>query len=85
MQNPPNMRIIDVLASATLSGPRTKLKRHAERGSHERQAVEAVIDEAPLCHLAFSVDGEAMALPTAHARVDDQLYVHGAIAASSSP
>jgi nitroimidazol reductase NimA-like FMN-containing flavoprotein (pyridoxamine 5'-phosphate oxidase superfamily)/GNAT superfamily N-acetyltransferase len=64
----------------TLAGPRTQLKRHPERGSHERATVEAIIDEAPLCHLAFVIDGQAMALPTAHVRIDDQLYLHGAAA-----
>jgi uncharacterized protein len=67
-------------AKPSLAGPQTQLKRHAERGSHERAAIEAIIDEAPLCHLSFSVDGQAMTLPTAHARLDDQLYVHGALA-----
>ena len=65
---------------ATLAGPHVVLKRHAERGSHERAAIEAIIDEALLCHLSFSVNGQAMTLPTAHARVNDQLYVHGAAA-----
>jgi nitroimidazol reductase NimA-like FMN-containing flavoprotein (pyridoxamine 5'-phosphate oxidase superfamily)/GNAT superfamily N-acetyltransferase len=65
---------------ATLAGPQTQLKRHAERGSHERAAIEAIIDEAPLCHLSFSIDGQAMTLPTAHARLGDQLYLHGALA-----
>jgi hypothetical protein len=54
------------------------LKRHRERGSHERADVFAIIDEALLAHVAFIVDGVAMTLPTAHARLDDQLYLHGA-------
>ena len=61
-----------------LSGPSVRLKRHPERGDHEREAVFAIIDEAVLAHLAFHVDGVAMTLPTAHARVDHQLYLHGA-------
>jgi len=67
-------------SAATLLGRQTRLKRHPERGSHERTGVEAIIDEALLCHLAFVVDGQAMALPTAHVRIDEQLYVHGALA-----
>ena len=61
-----------------LSGPNVRLKRHRERGSHERADVFAIIDEALLAHVAFNVDGVAMTLPTAHARVGDQLYLHGA-------
>jgi nitroimidazol reductase NimA-like FMN-containing flavoprotein (pyridoxamine 5'-phosphate oxidase superfamily)/ribosomal protein S18 acetylase RimI-like enzyme len=61
-----------------LSGPSVRLKRHPERGDHERATVFAIIDEAVLGHVAFDIDGVAMSLPTAHARVDDQLYLHGA-------
>ena len=64
---------------AGLSGPHVKLKRHPERGSHERAAVHAIIDEAPIAHVSFTgPDGLAMCLPTAHARIGDQLYLHGA-------
>lgn len=65
-------------SKADLSGPHVRLKRRPQRGSHEREAVFAIIDEALLAHVAFSVDGAAMTLPTAHARIDDQLYLHGA-------
>jgi nitroimidazol reductase NimA-like FMN-containing flavoprotein (pyridoxamine 5'-phosphate oxidase superfamily) len=62
-----------------LGGPHVKLKRHPERGSHERAAVHAIIDAAPLAHVAFQPQaGPAMCLPTAHARIGDQLYLHGA-------
>lgn len=64
--------------SDNLSGPYVRLKRRRERGSHERADVFAIIDEALLAHVAFQVDGVAMSLPTAHARVGDQLYLHGA-------
>lgn len=64
--------------SESLSGPNVRLKRRRERGSHERADVYAIIDEALLAHVAFNVDGMAMTLPTAHARVGDQLYLHGA-------
>src|SRR6185295_787078 len=58
--------------------PRTTLKRHAERGDHSRQAVEASLDEALVCHVAVVVDGSPRVLPTAHVRVGDFVYVHGA-------
>ncbi|HEY2734191.1 MAG TPA: pyridoxamine 5'-phosphate oxidase family protein, partial [Polyangiales bacterium] len=63
----------------TLAGPHTQFKRHPERGTHERAAVHTIIDEASICHLSFVLDGQAVTLPTAHARIDDRLYVHGAI------
>jgi len=57
---------------------RTRLKRHKERGSHERALVHSIIDEALYCHVAFVVDGTPFVLPTAHARVGEALYLHGA-------
>lgn len=65
-------------SSGNLSGPHVRLKRRPRRGSHEREHVFAIIDEAVLAHVAFNVDGLAMTLPTAHARVEDALYLHGA-------
>lgn len=51
--------------------------RHKERVSYDRAAVHAVLDEAVLCHVGFVVDGRPVVLPQLHARVDDQLYLHG--------
>jgi uncharacterized protein len=65
-------------STETLSGLNVRLRRRRERGSHERAEVFAIIDEALIAHVAFSIDGVAMTLPTAHTRIDDQLYLHGA-------
>jgi nitroimidazol reductase NimA-like FMN-containing flavoprotein (pyridoxamine 5'-phosphate oxidase superfamily)/GNAT superfamily N-acetyltransferase len=62
----------------SFSGPSVRLKRHAERGYYDRERVFAIIDEAFLGNVAFDVGGEAMSLPTAHARIDERLYLHGA-------
>lgn len=58
--------------------PRTTLKRHAERGDHSREAIDAILDEALVCHLGVVVDGFPRVLPTAHVRVGDVVYLHGA-------
>ena len=70
----------ELASPATLSGPNVRLKRHPERGSYDRAQVFSIIDEALLAHVAFEAGGTAMSLPTAHGRIDDQLYVHGAMA-----
>ena len=58
--------------------PRTTLKRRAERGCHDAAVVYAILDEALVCHVAVHVDGGPSVLPVAHARISDQLYLHGA-------
>ncbi|MFO0574132.1 MAG: GNAT family N-acetyltransferase [Polyangia bacterium] len=60
--------------------PRTTLRRHPERGSHERAAIHAILDEALLCHVGIAVDGQPYVIPMLHARIDDALYLHGAVA-----
>lgn len=54
--------------------------RHRERGSYERATVNAILDEALICHVGFVADGQPFVLPTTHARIDEQLYLHGAAA-----
>ncbi len=58
--------------------PRTTLRRRPARGSHERATVNAIVDAALYCHVGVVVDGAPRVLPTAHVRVGDAVYVHGA-------
>lgn len=59
--------------------PRTSLRRHAERGSFDRAAADAIIDEAYLAHVGFVVEGTPRVLPMTYGRIGDQLYLHGAV------
>jgi hypothetical protein len=56
---------------------RTRVRRLPERGVYEREQIDAILDEALICHLAYVKDGEPRVIPTIHARVGDTLYVHG--------
>jgi nitroimidazol reductase NimA-like FMN-containing flavoprotein (pyridoxamine 5'-phosphate oxidase superfamily) len=58
---------------------RTTLIRRPDRGTYDRSSVNAILDEALICHVGFSVDGQPFVLPTTHARVDDRLYIHGSV------
>lgn len=60
---------------------RTKLVRRPDRGTYDRPVVNAILDEALICHVGFAVDGQPFVLPTTHARVDDPLYIHGSVGA----
>jgi nitroimidazol reductase NimA-like FMN-containing flavoprotein (pyridoxamine 5'-phosphate oxidase superfamily) len=59
---------------------RTRHRRRAARGSFDLDLVHAIIDEALICHVGFAIDGRPWVIPTIHARVDDQLVLHGAVA-----
>jgi uncharacterized protein len=56
---------------------RTQVRRLPERGSYDRATVHAILDEGFICHVAFTIDGQPYALPTAYARVGETLYLHG--------
>ena len=60
--------------------PRTRLKRVAARGSHDRDRIHAILDAGFICHAAFVIDGEPRVLPTVYARRGDALFLHGSSA-----
>lgn len=66
--------------TATLQTPRTTVKRLPERGAYDRATIEAILDEALICHVGYVVDGAPVVIPTIHWRHGDQLYFHGSAA-----
>ncbi|MGA8806753.1 MAG: pyridoxamine 5'-phosphate oxidase family protein [Thermoanaerobaculia bacterium] len=64
----------------SLQSPRTTVKRLAKRGGYDRNTINAIIDEALICHVGFVVDGAPVVIPTIHTRVGDTLYFHGSAA-----
>lgn len=58
-------------------GPKTRVRRLAEKANYDADVIFAVIDEAPLCHVAAIVKGHALVIPTLHAREGRTLYLHG--------
>lgn len=61
----------------TTPTPRTTVKRRAQRGVYDHATILGILDEGLVCHLGFVVDGQPVVLPTAYARIDDHLYLHG--------
>jgi nitroimidazol reductase NimA-like FMN-containing flavoprotein (pyridoxamine 5'-phosphate oxidase superfamily) len=59
---------------------RTKVRRLPARASYQREAIYAILDEALICHVGFSVDGQPFVIPTIHWRDGDTLYFHGSAA-----
>ncbi len=57
---------------------RSRVRRKADRGSFDREVVDAILDEAYLAHVGFVVDGEPRVLPMTFGRDGDVLYLHGA-------
>ena len=56
---------------------RTTATRHADRVTYDRAAVHAVLDEGLTCHVGYVLEGQPVVLPQLHARVGENLYLHG--------
>ncbi len=59
---------------------RTRFRRSPARGSHDRETIDAVLDAAPIVHAGVIEDGQPFVLPTLHARIGDDLLLHGSTA-----
>jgi nitroimidazol reductase NimA-like FMN-containing flavoprotein (pyridoxamine 5'-phosphate oxidase superfamily) len=60
--------------------PRVKVRRNAKRGDYDRATIDAVLDEALICHLGFVHEDQPYVIPTLHARVGDEVLIHGSAA-----
>jgi nitroimidazol reductase NimA-like FMN-containing flavoprotein (pyridoxamine 5'-phosphate oxidase superfamily) len=59
---------------------RTRVLREANRAVYDRAAIYQILDEAFVCHVGFTTEGQPFVIPTMFARVGDYLYFHGSAA-----
>jgi len=59
---------------------RTRVIREPQRAVYDRAAINAILDEAFVCHVGFSADSQTYVIPTMFARVNDSIYFHGSAA-----
>jgi hypothetical protein len=57
--------------------PRTRIRRLPKRGSYDKLAVHAILDQGFICHVGFAVDAQPYVIPTIYARDGATLFVHG--------
>jgi nitroimidazol reductase NimA-like FMN-containing flavoprotein (pyridoxamine 5'-phosphate oxidase superfamily) len=57
----------------------TTPSRLAKRAHYDSATVNAILDEALFCTVSYAIDGQPMAIPTAFARKDDKIYIHGSV------
>lgn len=65
------------MSAAKPPTPRTRIRRLPEFANYEKSALYAIIDEAYVCHIAFSEGDSTHCIPTACWRIDNHLYIHG--------
>ena len=59
---------------------RTRVIREPQRAVYDRAAINAILDEALICHVGFTTDSQTYVIPTMFARVNDSIYFHGSAA-----
>ncbi|MGD1021901.1 MAG: pyridoxamine 5'-phosphate oxidase family protein [Candidatus Sulfotelmatobacter sp.] len=59
---------------------RTELRRLADRGSHDRETIDRILDAGFLAHVGFCVEGQPFVIPTLYGRDGEKLYLHGSAA-----
>jgi uncharacterized protein len=59
---------------------RTRVRRVPQRGTYDRETIDAILDEALISHMGFVHEGEPVVIPTLHARLGDRLFLHGSAA-----
>jgi nitroimidazol reductase NimA-like FMN-containing flavoprotein (pyridoxamine 5'-phosphate oxidase superfamily) len=59
---------------------RVRVRRLPKRAAYDRATIHAILDEALVCHLGFVHADQPFVIPTLHARIGEQVYVHGSSA-----
>jgi nitroimidazol reductase NimA-like FMN-containing flavoprotein (pyridoxamine 5'-phosphate oxidase superfamily) len=59
---------------------RTELRRIPDRGSHDWETINQILDAGFLAHVGFCVNGQPFVIPTLYGRDGERLYLHGSAA-----
>jgi len=58
-------------------GDKRRVRQSANRAAYDRDTLYAVLDACSIGHVAFVHEGWPQSIPTAIARIDDGLWLHG--------
>ncbi len=58
---------------------RNRVRRGRKKASYDRETIYQILDEALVCNIGVSVEGQAMVQPSSHWRVGDELMLHGSV------
>jgi uncharacterized protein len=60
--------------------PHLRVTRMPKRAAYDRPTIDAILDEALISHVGFVHDGRPAVIPTLHARLGDEVLIHGSAA-----
>jgi nitroimidazol reductase NimA-like FMN-containing flavoprotein (pyridoxamine 5'-phosphate oxidase superfamily) len=53
------------------------VRRHAGRGSYDRETVDAILDAGTVAHVGVVAEGQPVVIPMIYARAGEHIYLHG--------
>lgn len=56
-----------------------KAVRGAKRATYNKEEINAILDDAFLCHIGYIWQDSAIVIPTAYGRIEDTIYIHGSL------
>jgi nitroimidazol reductase NimA-like FMN-containing flavoprotein (pyridoxamine 5'-phosphate oxidase superfamily) len=56
------------------------VRRVPQRAAYDRPVIDAILDEALICHVGLVSGDQPFVLPTIHLRLGDELFIHGSAA-----
>jgi hypothetical protein len=56
---------------------RTRIRRLKELARYDEEVTHAILDEAKVCHVGFVDNDHPFVIPTAIARINSHVYIHG--------
>lgn len=59
---------------------RHRIRRHPERGSHDRELGYRILDAGQIAHVGFAIDDQPFVIPMLYARLGERILLHGGIA-----
>ncbi len=59
------------------SSSRSRIRRIPGRARYDRPTIDAILDEAWVCHVGFIHRGGPVVIPTIHVRIGDAIVLHG--------
>jgi len=68
------------MSQSAAASERTRVRRLPQRGTYDRPSIDAILDEALICHVGLVSDAQPFVIPTIHWRMGDALYIHGSAA-----
>ncbi len=56
-----------------------KVIRGNKRASYNETTINAILDDAFLCHIGYQFEGQIVVIPTAYGRIGKHIYIHGSL------